>query len=731
MVEATRSKELQEAPADQTGASDLREDKRPLDIVMYTEGLPFDGETINHKGLGGSETAAYYICRELAVLGNKVRLFCNTARPGTYDGVDYAPAENFGAFLDSKPEMDALICSRHMQHFLHPNADSRANVIWNHDIVFPQTAQLYGAVLWKIDSLFFNSEFHKKQCDDQIGGLPEDIYYVSRNGVDLDLVRESIAGVERQPFKMIYTSRPDRGLDVLLAMWPGLKERIPELELYITYYEFPAADQGSLATLVGQINKRIEQLPGVHKLPAMPKADLYRHIASARLLLYTSIFWETSCISAIEAMACGTPVITTSYCALKETVQHQQSGILVKGAPRVEKGDGSYWYVAPHTHYQDRYVDWVERIVRRPAEWQKLHNGALRRAQHYDYKLIAKEWEAKLRELIDTQNHQQTCSACMIVKDGEDTLHRCLKTIRDEADEIIVLLDDSTSDSSETIARQYTDKVYPFTWPESFGEARNLSIQRATGDWVLWIDADEHLHGSIRRYLRHNCFNSYAVPQIHIGAGVKEHADYPARLFRNRMGVQFYGRVHEQPEREFNKGVPKTFLLPDVRVVHDGYSLQGAVDKRWERNHEYMAQDLEENPERHISWFSYMRDCVSGSERMLAARGHANRLTPADMDVVELLQQAIHIWNQRFSNVAHPWHAPAYPLYQTALRLLGYPEFAFALAGSMGRLPEDKLPAPERRFFQNDAEMRTFLNDSLTNLFRTLRPQTHYPFEDD
>jgi hypothetical protein len=503
--------------------------------------------------------------------------------------------------------------------------------------------------------------------------------------------------------------------------------------LYIAYYSFPAADEGGLGSLISQIDARIADLDGVHKLPAMPKRELYSFLASCSLLLYPSIFWETSCIAAIEAMACGTPVITTSYCALKETVEHQGSGILVKGAPRVERGDGSYWYDAPHTAYQDRYVEWVTRILSSPAEWQKLHEGALLRAQHYHYARIAAEWDAKLRELKATRSHVQTISACMIVRDGEDTLHRALKSIRSQVDEIIVCVDERTQDSTREIARQYTSQVFDFRWPESpgpdgqmvgsFAEARNQCIARASCDWVFWFDADEHVDGPLRRYARANCFNACSTAQVHIAAGVQEHADYPARFFRNGLGIRFWGRIHEQPELVLNSGIPKTFLLPDVRVVHDGYSLPGAVDERWERNHRYMAADLSENPERHISWFSYLRDCVSGAERMIAQAG--GRMT---QEADAILTQALVIWNEQFADPAHPWHHQSYGLYQRVLEIRGFPVFAFALAGSRDKAPTDLEAKPRR--FQSENELKEHIMRETERLLAAMNPPRQYPFED-
>ena len=85
----------------------------------------------------------------------------------------------------------------------------------------------------------------------------------------------------------------------------------------------------------------------------------------------------------------------------------------------------------------------------------------------------------------------------MIVKDEEDNLARCLKSVVKFADEIIIV-DTGSTDDTKRIASKYTDKVYDLVWEEedglgNFARARNYSIDQAKGDFIFWIDADEQL----------------------------------------------------------------------------------------------------------------------------------------------------------------------------------------------------------------------------------------------
>ena len=82
-------------------------------------------------------------------------------------------------------------------------------------------------------------------------------------------------------------------------------------------------------------------------------------------------------------------------------------------------------------------------------------------------------------------------SAVLIVKNEEELLSKCLDTLKG-VDEIIIT-DTGSTDKTKEIASKYTDKIYDFPWIDSFCKARNFSNSKATGEWILTIDADEEL----------------------------------------------------------------------------------------------------------------------------------------------------------------------------------------------------------------------------------------------
>jgi hypothetical protein len=176
-------------------------------------------------------------------------------------------------------------------------------------------------------------------------------------------------------------SRPERGLKHLLEyVWPRLRQAYPDLTLALCGY---SVEQTPLPPSVRRehalIANLIQQAPGVRVLGPLAKRDYYRHLASSALLLYPCVFPEISCISALEAQALGTPLVTSDAYALSETVV--QPRFLVPGLP------GSPEYLEAFTR---RALEFLQNPREALALGQEAQ--ALVRARH-DWAAIAAEWE--------------------------------------------------------------------------------------------------------------------------------------------------------------------------------------------------------------------------------------------------------------------------------------------------------------------------------------------------
>ncbi|HKE80689.1 MAG TPA: glycosyltransferase family 2 protein [Solirubrobacteraceae bacterium] len=180
-----------------------------------------------------------------------------------------------------------------------------------------------------------------------------------------------------------------------------------------------------------------------------------------------------------------------------------------------------------------------------------------------------------------------TLSLCMIVKDEEAMLGRCLQAARPAVDEIVVV-DTGSTDRTVQIAEEHGARVLHHAWDGDFSAARNVSFEAATGDWVIYLDADEVLVAEDAERLRALTGRTwreafYLVETHHTGdledgTAVTHDA---LRVFRNRPEYRFDGRIHEQIAQNLPGHLPERLERTTVRVEHFGYlgTVRGAKDK--------------------------------------------------------------------------------------------------------------------------------------------------------
>lgn len=197
----------------------------------------------------------------------------------------------------------------------------------------------------------------------------------------------------------------------------------------------------------------------------------------------------------------------------------------------------------------------------------------------------------------------QKLSLSMIIKNEEKFLKGCLESVAGLVDEIVIA-DTGSVDSSRAIAQSFGAKFLDFPWIDDFSAARNFSLQHCTGDWILYLDADERLAAgqgdAIRKLIADPSVAAYNVMienphSLHQGSVAQENS-YP-RLFRRLKGVQFEGRVHEQIWHSLvrlNLNVRQSSLV----IYHLGYD-QGydVVRQKAERNLFLLQHQLEEQPD--------------------------------------------------------------------------------------------------------------------------------------
>ena len=243
------------------------------------------------------------------------------------------------------------------------------------------------------------------------------------------------------------------------------------------------------------------------------------------------------------------------------------------------------------------------------------HKGLWSKSKKYLRKAMTlDELDPTLKELMEKidkkPENKQTISCCMIVKNEEEFLEKCLSSVKDYVDEIVIV-DTGSTDNTVEIAKKFTDKIYFHPWENSFSKARNQVLQYATGDWIFQIDGDEELMPGSGEKLRQKIRKAKNADIIFLkiystySNGAKKALHNFERLFRNNGKIHYEGSVH-------NRIVGgKKFLYSDIELWHYGYDVNKVkAEEKYIRTSTLLKKEIEEDPEnplhRHYLSASYL-----------------------------------------------------------------------------------------------------------------------------
>ncbi len=204
----------------------------------------------------------------------------------------------------------------------------------------------------------------------------------------------------------------------------------------------------------------------------------------------------------------------------------------------------------------------------------------------------------ELKMLKQTVENYRTVSACMIVKNEEELLEDCLKSIRSWVDEIIIV-DTGSTDKTIEIAESYGAKIYHQQWEGNFSKHRNYSLEQATSDWIFIIDADERLCEEDIPKLQ-GLINSdeHSIVSINVYSIYGDNEEMTTflpsiRLFKRDMELRYQGIVHNRLEFPEDASIVRA----DVKLMHLGYDLSPKRMKaKFERSKALLEKQLEEDP---------------------------------------------------------------------------------------------------------------------------------------
>jgi glycosyltransferase involved in cell wall biosynthesis len=298
---------------------------------------PWAPPVLNTTGIGGSETAVIKIADKFSRDGWRVDIYNEPDKyEGEYDGAGYWGCNR----LHASESAEVFVSWRNPQAGSAP-IQRKLSLLWCHDLnQGPSAADDFHR--W--DMVLGVSKWHASYLS-QVYGVRADVVAHVPNGIDLDRFDISHS---RVPFRCVYTSSPDRGLERLLAVWPEIVKNEPTAELHVAYGwdtidKYIAMGHSDLIQTKQRIQDTIKHTPNVVWVGRLPQDKLAKLFCSSYLWLYPADFLEVSCITAMESMASGCIPVVSSSGALPETIA--AGGLIVPGNVYTRSWREYYSYV--------------------------------------------------------------------------------------------------------------------------------------------------------------------------------------------------------------------------------------------------------------------------------------------------------------------------------------------------------------------------------------------------
>ena len=355
-------------------------EKRDRKTIVLFSGQSFekwDYRSIDQGGIGGSEANQVYMAKELSNLGYRVLCF-NDCEAEINDGlVKYIPFEKIHEYAEYN-WFDYFISYRTTEVF-RLNIRAGKKFVFIHDIWLSNKNEILYKE--KVNKFFVLSEWHRDFVS-QHHNIPLDRLFMTSNGIDIEKFKNK--NIERNPYRLHWSSSLDRGLDTLLYLFDFIKLNVPEVELHIFYgidnwlkvAQYRPEEKAKIEALQAAMNK-----PGVFYHGRIGQEQLAEEELKASLWCYPTDFEETYCITAVECQAAGLPVIASNYAGLRTTIG--DSGILLGSGQKNE------------SLTRDFRVEFVKKCVellKNKDMWNLWSQKSLENAKNRTWKNVAAQW---------------------------------------------------------------------------------------------------------------------------------------------------------------------------------------------------------------------------------------------------------------------------------------------------------------------------------------------------
>ena len=346
-------------------------------VTIAAMGTPEDWSprSFRETGLGGSETAVVRLSEELAKQGRSVTVYSRIVDTNYFNGVRYRHESRYLPSVHS----DVFVAWRSPELIDTAPSASR-KVLWMHDTDRGEALTRERAE--QFDDIVVLTNWHKQHLMETYPFLDASKLHVIGNGVDVEnFMGDNIA---RDPHRVVYSSSPDRGLDVILEhIWPKVVEKVPDAELHI-YYGWENYDKflhyPGMADFKAKIQDLILRSRNVVNHGRIPQDQLAREFQKASVWLYPTYFTETFCITGVEAQLAGAIPVINRIAALQETVK---SGLFFENVD------------VRNSEVQEGFAVNVIRMLQTPLEQrQDFHEAIKKDAEAESWADIARKWSS-------------------------------------------------------------------------------------------------------------------------------------------------------------------------------------------------------------------------------------------------------------------------------------------------------------------------------------------------
>ncbi|HEY9601658.1 MAG TPA: glycosyltransferase family 4 protein [Allocoleopsis sp.] len=348
-------------------------------------------ESAYKMALGGSESAFCYLAEALAKQGHEVFFLNNTSVPGMSRGVICLPLDTVPKqLLQSLNFLIVLKLAGQGRQIRHLIGDNTRLILWTgHAHDQPGVELLQDSVERDVyDGIALVSDWQRDRFHQNFG------IDLTRIGVLRNAIAPSFSGLfppgtpllaqKFNPPILAYTSTPFRGLDILLDVFPRIRQAVPGTRLKVfssmkVYQVAKTEDEFEY----GSLYRRCQEMEGVEYVGSLLQPDLARELRSVMVLAYPNTFAETSCIAVMEAMASGCWIITSDLGALPETTAGLACLIPIQGD----------WEA-----YKDHFVEETIQVLRKCTDTDTTAAETYLRRQveyvnrEYNWSVRAQQW---------------------------------------------------------------------------------------------------------------------------------------------------------------------------------------------------------------------------------------------------------------------------------------------------------------------------------------------------